>query len=420
MILLGGGATAVPALGAGEASTEAVVGNGADAPIIECAWALNDFNHDWVDKQQYGQDDNPAVGAGSPCDTDGAGGAQMSAADYLTPVIHVKPNAHDDPSQVYVELWAGITSANANPNVYFDISHPDGTPKVQVDAVKYASSATPTRCVGPSGMFGAAMATGQLTQAAVTNMQNECQYQQKSFWYGAFGISKHQPWGKYKVVLTASSPGGGYDTQTFYIWVVQFHNLEKDFTTVSFGNVGPNQHYYQAGAGGDFNFDSPGPLQDKTSVRNTGNSGIALGVKFASLCLTTAPSCTDLKRIDHFDGKFGVGTLANLQNIGNVDFGTSLPSELLSSAKPAPLGPTHYFDLDIKRTLCPNDVGKIEFSIWTENIGAGTYTANPNGIQLVAVPNPICPTDYGHVYPANLGTPQFGNPATPVAAGYWP
>jgi hypothetical protein len=429
----------------GNATTGATVGSNATAPIIECAWALNDYNHNWPAPttpptvpapvlMQYGNDDSPNVSAGSPCVDDGFGQAKMTSNPYTTKVIDVKPNAHDEPSEQFVELWGAITSNNANPSVYFDVYHPDGSLKKQIDAAKYADSSTPERCEGPVGMFNAAQSlTGQMTYPAQTNMIGECKFQQKSFWYAAFGISKHQPNGLYKVVLTAAAAGGLKSTQTIYINVQGFMNLEKDFTNVSFGAVGINSHYTQNGTG-NFNFEGADLSGNQmTSVRNTGNTGVALGVRFASMCLTTAASCSDAKRIDHFDAKFGVGILANLQSLGNTSLASALLSyndpatpggpNFLTDTLPAALGPQHNFDLDIKRTLCPNDVGKLEFSIWTENIEGGTYdSGNATGIQLVARPNPICITDPSggqHVYPANLGTPQFGNPPTPFSSTHW-
>ena len=417
--LLGMGMVASPA-NAQNASTGASVGSSATAPHIECAWALNDANKTWVDKMQYGNDDTPTVGAGSPCvaTTDGSDEATMPNP-YSTVMIDVKPNAHDEPTQQYVELWGALDTNNINPSVYFDVYHPDGTQKVQIDATKYASSANSAACFGPSGMFGAAQTTGQLTTAAVANIVTECATQTKQLWYGAFGISKHQPYGTYRITLTAAAAGGGAEVQTFYINVLPFSNLEKDFTAVNFGAVGPNSHY-ETGTG-NFTFDGANnAANNKYSVRNTGNAGIALGVRFASMCgdYLAGGSCTDAKRIDQFDAKFGVGVPVNLFSIGNVSLATSLPSLLTSTANPAPLGPEAQFPADLARTLCPNDVGKMEFSIWTENIQAGAYSA-ANGIQLVSRPSALCPTDSGSVYVANRGLPQFGDPATPISANHW-
>ena len=402
--LLGFGMAASPAtaqVGNVGASTGATVGGSATAPSIECAWALNDFDHNWksTPKMQYGQDDDPIVGAGSPCvqSTSRPSRAMMTANPYTPKVIDVKPNAHDEPSEAYVELWAAIDTNVTTPVVYFDVFHPDGSQKAQVDATKYAArTANPERCAGPTGMFAAAQSTGQLTAVAAANIQQECSTQIKQLWYGAFGISKHQPYGLYRIKLVAGTPGGASSIQEYYINVLPFSNLEKDFTSVDFGNVNSNTHI-ETGTG-NYIFEATTAGNDQYSVRNTGNAGIGLGVKFASMCLSTqldnSVSCTDDKRIDHFDAQFGVGTVGNLtpapvmQSMGNDSLVSSMISDLSSEAKPAPLGATYNFDNDINRTLCPNDVGKMEFSIWTENIFAGSYVA-PNGIQLVARPNPF-------------------------------
>jgi hypothetical protein len=428
-LLLGGGFASTPAFAGDSASTGASVGGSATAPNIECGWALPDANKDWsgATKMQYLNDDTPLVGAGSPCvaTTDGTEEATMPTP-YNTRLIDIKPNAHDEPTQAYVELWGAIDTTNASPSVYFDVYHPDGTQKTQIDAAKYASSANPAACAGPPGMFTATQTTGQLTAGAVAAIQAECQTQAKQLYYGAFGISKHQPWGLYKIVLTAAAASGSSSTKTFFIYVMPFSNLEKDFTSVSFGAVTANSHFETNT--GNFTFDGVDNASNQAySVRNTGNAGIGLGIKFASMCLDSLPnnsvSCTDNKRIDHFDGKFGVGTTLNLQSIGNVSLGSSLISDLASEAKPAPYGPVNNFDNDYKRTLCPNDVGKLEFSIWTENIQAGSYSA-ANGVQLVArtlsEPASLCATDNGSVYPANRGLPASAIVTTPKSTNHWP
>jgi hypothetical protein len=406
------------------ADTSATVGGTATPPVIECGWALNDVDHNWnVGPMNYGQDDSVAS-AGSPCVASGAV-ATMPNPYNAPPVISVLPNAEDLPTQAFVELWGAVTSNNLNGlTVYFDVWHPDGSHKVQIDGTRYADRNSPSRCSGPTGMFGATQTTGQLTAGAVANIQNECVNQQKSLWYAAFGISKHQPYGLYRVDVTAANAGSAPVKQTFYIEVLSFYQLEKDFTSVDFGAVGPNNHYWQP-TPGDFIWDGTNNAANQaTSVRNTGNAGISVDLRFHSLCLSTAPvsptGCTDDKRIDHFDGKFG-RTLATLEAIGDGGIGTALVSDLASNAKPAPAGPLYTFSDGLGVTLCPNDVGKIEFSIYTENIQAGVYTASP-GVQIIADPNPLCPTDLGSVYNP---TPGPGNgfhaaPITPAVTGYWP
>lgn len=398
-----------------DAGTTTQVGGATQAPVIECTWALTDVDHSWksTPKMTYGLDDNPVADAGFPCVDDGAGGATMPNPYSAANMTSVRPNADDLPTEAYVELWGAVSSSNANPIVYFDVYHPDGSLKVQIDATQYANSANPTACNGPAGMFQAALDNKELTSAAIANIKNECMYQQKGLYYGAFGISKHQPYGIYRIEMTAASAGGAATTQTIFIEVLPFYQLEKDFTTVDFGTVGPNSHFWQPTTG-DFTWDGTNSSTNQnTSVRNTGNAGIGLDVRFASMCLTTAPSCTDDKRIDHFDAKFGK-VIAGMQSMGHTGLASALQSNLASTNKPAPYGNWYSFDNDINRTLCPNDVAKIEFSIYTENIQAGTYSAIPNGIGLRARPNAKCPTDLGAPYMANGYTGD-----TPTSTEHW-
>ena len=428
-----GGLAAPASAQTGDATSGAQVGGSGSTPRIECGWALNDADHDWRNGMQYGNDDSPQTNPGLPCQaTTNPQGEATMPNPFTTPMIHVKPNAHDQPTQAYVELWGGVTSSVATPIVYWDVFHPgsagDGTGsfKVQIDGTKYADSSTPARCDGPAGMWVAAdasnpsVSTGQMSREAASNMINECKFQQKKLFYGAFGISKHQPWGLYRIVLHAANPGGGEVTLTYYIYVLPFINLEKDFVNVDFGGVLPNQHSWQVGPGGDFIWNGTNDaLNQATSVRNTGNAGAGLGAQFTSLCLATAPTgptgCTDDKRIDHFDMKYGV-VLNGMQTIGDVSLATSIPSNLASSAKPAPFGDLVDFDNHRDRTLCPNDIGKIEFSIWTENIQAGNYSGL---IRLVARGNAICSTDRGEPYPRN-NTGVYVMPPTPTSNSHWP
>jgi hypothetical protein len=420
------GGLASPAA-AQDATSGATVGGGGGTPIIECGWALNDTDHNWTStpKMQYGQDDS-ALNPGAPCVASGDV-ATMPDGSAANPMIHVLPNPDDNPSQAFVELWGAVTSSVASPIVYWDVFHPgaandgSGSFKVQIDGTKFASSSTPDNCYGPQNsgaagpMWSAAVATGQVTSQAAANMIAECRFQTKKLFYGAFGISKHQPYGIYKIVMHAANPGGGEDTLTYYIQVLPFINLVKDFTNVDFGSVLPNSHSWQLAPGGDFVFGPTG-----TSVKNLGNQGAGLGVQFTSMCLTSTPvgptGCTDDKRIDHFDVKFGTA-IANLQSIGDVSLATSIPSDLSSSAKPAPFGAQVNFDNDRFRTLCPNDIGKIEFSIWTENIQAGTYQG---AIRVVAWYNAAnrCATDVGEPYPVN-NTGSDTMPPTPTSNTHW-
>lgn len=399
--LMAAGLVAAPtALAQSDVDTSANVGGGSAAPIIECSWALNDSNHNWTDFMNYGLDDAPSNVAGFPCI---AAGDAATQADGAFPTIQVRPNASDLPTEAYVELWAAVDSNNpAATIVYFDVDHPDGTQKTQVEATLYASSSQPANCEGPAGMFDAAAGNGLITAQARSNIVAECKFQQKGLYYAAFGISKHQPHGKYNIEVHAATAGGQESILNYGIEVLSFYQLEKDFTEIGFGAVTANSHFWQDGAG-NFVWDGVDNATNTAStVRNTGNAGVGLSVRFSSMCLvgTANPSttgCTDAKRIDHFDAKFGAREISNMQAIGSTNIATSLTSNLGSTANPAPPGAWYNFDDTLGRVLCPNDTGKVEFSIWTEGIQVGEYRA-PGGIGLMARPVPLCPTDNGSAY----------------------
>lgn len=404
----------------GDVDTSATVGSSSGTPpTIQCAWALNDVDHNWASAppMNYGNDDdapdgpNPPAGNSDPAPCVASGSAAAQAPGW-SDMIEVKPNAHDLPTFAYVELWAAVSSNSPSSTIVrWDVYHPDGSFKVQVDGTRYTTD--PSRCGGPSGMFSAAIATGQMTSAAQANIQAECTGQQKNYWYGAFPISKHQPWGDYHIVLTASIAGGAAATFDYYITVMKFYQLEADFSSIAFGSVGVNSHYWQTPAG-DFVWGPTG-----STVRNTGNAGIGLDVSFDPLCLTGAPSCTDLKRIDKFDALFAARDLANVQYMGTnpdgtpnlalaLDGNTNPTGTVVPNAPDTSPATWYSFDNHLKRTLCPNDVGKVQFSIYTESIEAGTYNGE---LFLRGRLNPACPTDNGGPY----------NAAPTVAVtGYWP
>ena len=418
-LVFGGASVAGAQQDPSDVDTSATVGSGGGtAPNIQCAWALNDIDHNWTNFMQYGNDDDHPDGPNAPAGvTDGApcvaDGVLADQEDGWTDVIEVKPNAHDLPTLAYVELWAAVTSNSPSSTIVrWDVYHPDGTPKVQIDGTRYTTD--PTRCAGPTGMLNAAVSTGQMTSGARSNIVAECTNQQKNYWYGAFPISKHQPYGTYRIEVTASIAGGAQTVLTYYITVMSFYQLEKDFNTVDFGSVGVNNHYWQTPAG-DFAFGSGGP-----TLRNTGNAGIGLDVSFDPLC-KQAPgvtSCSDLKRIDLFDALFGARVLGNVQYKGTNPDGTpnaalalagntNQTGSVVNNAPDTNPALWHSFDNTFERTLCPNDVGKFQASIYTQSIETGSYSGE---LFLRGRLNPACPTDVGSVYNAAPTIP---------ATGYW-
>ncbi len=402
LALLAAALTVAPAA-ADDVPTDANVSGSLDAPTIECTWVLPDQNGYWPDGMQYGGDDSGAS-TDLPC-TAPSPTSKAGPNDGANNLIQVEPNAHDEtifgPSLQWIEIWSAIDEELENETIVaFDVYHPDGSLKANIPATRLEVSPDQKHCDTPGGMLGAAQGTGQLTSTATQAVVWECQNQKKSFFYGAFGLSKHQPWGTYTVITNAQTLGGGNSFNTVTFEVLPFVQLEKDFTQVSFGNVGPNGHFFSE-PGGDFDWND-GNVEG-TSIRNTGNAGMNLELWFDPLCLEGNPLfCGQVsKTIDTFDVKFG------------ADLG---PETLLEEIDPIPANTPVMFGNAENTTLCPNQIGKIEFSIHTGSILNGPYFGVPVGIHLTGVGSLM---NGGHACNTDLLTPDPGYENAPYANGYW-
>ncbi|MBA4181026.1 MAG: hypothetical protein C0506_10600 [Anaerolinea sp.] len=382
---LGIGLTALTALfgafvaGGGSALADDTVPTGATvtgtgvAPTIECKWELPDVDDNAANGMQYGNDDNPAVNPGFPCARP-TPGSKPTMANGVTNMIEVLPNAHDLPTEKMVELWAAVDHPFGISNisdVYWKIYHPDGSFKVQVHGVREA-------CVGPTGMFAAANATGQITNDAINDTNNGivslCQQGVKAIYSASFLISKHQPSGAYKVELHAVS-SGNETVLTNYIDVIPFYNLVTDFSSVDFGTIVPGLTGVVAG-----DLDMTTPL--RPTIQNTGNSGMGIGVLFTKMI---QQGVAGPKEIDQFDAKFG-----------------RTPSTL-ETLDPIPAGVRADFDGLPARVLCPNRIGKIDFSVHPPStLPAGVYAGT---VTIIARSVPTCLTDRGSVSPITVEDP---------------
>ncbi|MCC7363787.1 MAG: hypothetical protein IT303_05415 [Dehalococcoidia bacterium] len=344
------------------------------APYIECSWALPDINDDAGDGMQYGDDDDPATGPDPsyPCDMADSGRPGM--ADGATGLIQVLPNAHDEPTEKSVELWAAVDHENGISNiddVYWKVFHPDGSFKVQVHGVS-------EECTGPEGMFGAATTTGQVTSVAINDVNNGiialCQQGVKAIYSATFDISKHQPSGDYRIETYAVADGN-QSMMTSYIYVVPFYNLVTDFTTVSYGTISPGLTKIVAG-------DLVMGTADRPTIQNTGNSGMGIGVRFSPML---QQDVSGPKEIVQFDARFGRS-----------------PSTL-QTIDPIYAGELAEFDDDPARVLCPNRIGKIDFSVHPPStLPAGQYAGD---VEIVARSAPYCLTDDGSVSPLTVEDP---------------
>jgi hypothetical protein len=423
----------------------AVVGPGGSTtpPVIECAWALPDYGstQSWYDGMQYGQDDSTNVpGPAAPCKTPTYGVTsrpiQANQPTVGTAPIHVNvlPNRDDQPTQRYIELWMATDSTDLGTVAHWKVFHPDGTYKVQVEGTNYTQGSQASKCSGPSGMFTAAVNTGQIEANTVANsttaihdsLQDFCKQNLKDFYYGSFGLSKHQPYGKYRIDATVIKPAnGGQAVLSYWIEVSELTYLAKDFNALDFGSsIQAGQTYNIAG---DTAWNPPGDNTAPT-LQSQGNVGITVEMAYTDLCLQVPATggsvrdCGPGKQITRYDG--GLGTSIDTVEHRDPVAHSEIEADILASGFPftsfltaydTTFGPRY-------RTMCPNDLAKVDFSMHTPGtLQSGMFAGK---VHLKVVKSPLCPTDDGHVYGPPFNDPNVvlqgaWNGITPKDTGYW-
>ena len=403
---------------------------------IECSWALEDVDSDWDSNPKMTYKANAYWGDSTPnvkpnpaaCDRETSpGNGTPPSQSPIGQAIHIDvlPNSHDLPTEQYVELWSAVDTdvdpdSTTNPlAVRWEVRHPDGTLKFQVIGTRYEG------CAGPVGMFSAAIqGTGQITQRALglpqdlslNTMTNLCQQGQKHLYYGAFPISKHQPWGTYKITAIAEDDFGD-DSMTYNINVLPFFDLRSDFSTVDFEGLSRNAHERVLG---DFLMNTP----EYPTVVNRGNTGVTLELEYTRMCKVGFELQCDLasKNIDRFDAGFGVRHDL-LVAVGDTQ---SRPGVVTGDqgSNPKPDGFRFNFAyggaINSGQQLCPNDRGKVEFSLYTDSIETGTYRGDVS-VFAVDVPsaNEYCPTDNGSVYFGDFPYNQYRIDPTLISNTHW-
>ena len=364
----------------GNLPTSAIVGAGGGgiAPTIICKWELPDMDRNAANGVQYNNDDDDlAFPATPPCDLlDGVAAYVPGAV-----AIQVLANAHDEPTERAIELWAAVgheLGIFAVSDVYWKIYHPDGTFKVQVHGTPidvcpaealgaYAGNAT----LLPGSMFEAAYETGQLSNAAITDANGGlmalCNEYQLRFWVAQFDLSKHQPCGLYQVEVYATSSGATTAATINYIEVYCFIQMELDFADIQFGNVVPGIPKIVAG---NLLFDD-----GKPSVANTGSGGLNVGVKFLTMYQDSVSDGSE-KWIDKFDAMFGIDS--NHLEVINPIFAADTPDPLLAGQLPP--GGIYWFSPADTQTVCANEVFKLDFSI---HPGAGLPADSYSGAAVI-------------------------------------
>jgi hypothetical protein len=407
---LTGGANGTPQ----KLPTSANVLGGVGTPAnIECSWALPDLNLSGGLEQNntgtpnptapktmwYGLDDDPLTKPNPvPCDLAKTGNGHPTQADNQHHLIQVLPNNDDMPAMRRIELWAAaehIDGLGAISDVYWKVFHGDGSFKVQLHGVRIDSSSKNPDCTGPvtanpndpahTTMFQAAIANGELTDAAVNDQTNGmvslCREGVKAFFHNTFVVSKDQPNGEYKIETHVVAIGGTETVQTYFIDIIPFFNMALDFNAVNFGQIFPG---VAKTINGDTNFGTGGP-----TVENQGNSAMGLGLNFDDLVQMTDQSGHTIqggKHITQFDASFGLSA-ATIQHIPLINSGVQAN-----------------FDDAGARQLCSNDDGKLDLSVEPPGtLPAGGYSGTVSIIARSPATS-LCPTDHGHVYVPNSGT----------------
>lgn len=359
----------VPA-SAGQVDTGAVIGSGNGlAPQIVCKWELPDRDRNAANGMQYGDDDAPNKDAGFPCN--GVDPNTKYDADERI-VMEVKANAEDSPTERLIELWTavkGSANSGAIDSVIWDIYHPDGTLKIQVES--YAPDERSPQALGakfndttkqydlvPGGMWYAASAqTGQIASDTARSQQglvSRAVQDDLSLWSNDFLLSKHQPCGTYTVVERATYLGWT-SSVTNNIEVLCFVNLEADFNTIQWGDITPGGTDYVYG---DLTFDPNGDSAWPT-VKNTGSGAMTLGIMFSEMRAKGDTDPNSVKLITEFDGKFGISP----DKLRGID--------PIFVDKKVSFGDGDY------QTLCANETGKLDLSIHPPSgLPAGTYVGS--------------------------------------------
>jgi hypothetical protein len=377
------------------------------APIIECKWELPDMQsgdgtaNPYPDPTfEYGtaanahtHDDSPLAPTPlHPCSLPAApatGTARM--ANGATGMMTITANPGDTPELRRFQMWMAVdhpTGIGSIDDVYWDVFHPDGSPKTQVHGIK-----VPTEACGRLGsstlagtMFEAAHHTGQIAASAIDDPHRGivamCQEQVKAIYWGEWTISKEQPCGQYEVVAHAVSNGVQATTITNWFNVVCFISGELDFEELDWGTISPGATDVVPG---DTVWDPTD--SDRPTVRNIGNIGLEPAVRFGLMCSTTLPI---RKCIEQFDVSFGRSP-AVLQHIDPI-----FANETVD------------FDNERDRVLCADELGKIDFSIHPPNTLPEDVYAGDVDITFLQVRR-VCPADQEHLVPE---LPPTGGPPT--------
>lgn len=380
-----------------EVPTGATLGGGSGADMtIECKWELPDMSPDTAamhyEDAAGNHDDTPAQLADTPpCDPG------VACVDDRHHMMGIVPNPDDDPIERQYEKWVAVHSASIDDivDVYWIVWEPyvpnppngpncadpvefvaegpqfclkyqhhatsnllepgDGNPGLGSGGTMFAhSKSNCDTLANQTKMWEAAVETGQMTQAEVDLIIEECTQQEKAVFRVKETISKEQPYGEYRVEVTIVNSAGVTFRNVNYFDVLPFIHIRKDFTEVDWQTI---QNGVTTVVSGDTVMETPGVAYAdgtgvKPTIENVGNQEMYVSVHFDPLLLVDNPT----KDIDRFDVKFRAAWQEDPNSIQVFD--PVLASEWVC------------FD---EHPLGSNDTGKIVFSVHPENAEAGDY-----------------------------------------------
>jgi len=318
----------------------------------------------------------------------------------------------DAPYEKRIQLWVAADDplgggVGAIQRAYWQIWYPDGT-NLSYDPQGTLVPATNCSLLGnatdPTTMLGAAVQDGEVSAAAVSDPNwgfiDRCQQSYKDFFYGNFPLSKHQPYGRYRIEAYVVSTGGVSSHLTNYIDVLPIISVVADFTTVTWTNL-VNGVDQSISGNTVFNTSDGQP-----TLENLGNAGASIGITFSPMTPATGSGGPITGKV--FDACFGLSS-SELSCSGPPNTSVETANTITAGVEwdfpgKGVSAPTTSYDGD--QTLCSDRTGKLDLSLQPPlGTPAGAYNGT---LTIFSFASAVCKTDVGTVDPGTTLDPNTG------------
>jgi hypothetical protein len=323
------------------------------APNVLCAWLVARD-----DAGAIMTDDDPTIAENTTGALRADGNRPSQPAASTEVAVHIRPNGIGDAAARVVEFWTALDDPAGIGNiaaVAVDVTGPDGTtahhtgvtetsPCSEAEAAA-ASAATPDIVDGGTGQLGPGVASNGLG----TGLIDLCFQQGLAVYKIPFEVPGHWPCGTYTATVDAvgrhSSATSAPSAVRFE--VICFSQVEIDISDISFGDLRPGQVSQLVGDN-DFDPTSSRSSEDHPTLRNTGNSAVALSLAFTPMTDGHGHS------VHHFAARFG--TDANSARAftlgGSTVLTSSVTVDLPGGVDAAGQG----------TALCPGSTGRLDLA----------------------------------------------------------